>query len=310
MADTDSGPRLFCFGLGYSASRLADKLSAQGWAVAGTCRSPETEAGLRQQGVDVFPFDGERPLEDAETALRGTTHLLSSVPPSLDRGGGDDSGADDPVLARHREDIAAITGLRWVGYLSTTGVYGDTGGILVDETAPLHPNSERSRRRAGAEESWLSLHRDYGVPVHVFRLAGIYGPGRSAIDQVLAGRARRILKPDHLFSRIHVDDIGQVVRASMENPHPGQIYNLGDDEPASPADVIGFACELLDVAPPPVIDFEDAAKDMSPMGLSFWQDNRRIDNTRIKKELGVTLLYPDFREGLRAIKEEDEKGGS
>ncbi|MCZ6637037.1 MAG: SDR family oxidoreductase [Alphaproteobacteria bacterium] len=298
MPDPDSSPRLFCFGLGYSASRLADKLQAAGWAIAGTCRSPEIVAGLRNQGFEAFLFDGDRPLEDAEDILRGTTHLLSSVPP----------GQDDPVLSHHREDIAAIDGLKWAGYLSTTGVYGDTGGALVDETAPLNPTSERARRRVEAEEAWLSLFHDHGVPVHVFRLAGIYGPGRSALDQVQAGRARRILKPGHLFSRIHVDDIGQIVRASMDNPHPGHVYNLGDDQPASPADVIGFACELLDVVPLPVIDFEEAAKDMSPMGLSFWQDNRRIDNARFKNELGITLLYPDYREGLRAIKAEDGKG--
>jgi nucleoside-diphosphate-sugar epimerase len=299
--------RLFCFGLGYTASRLAFRLLAEGWAVAGTCRSLEAQAELRELGFDAFLFDGDGPLDDAEAALRGTTHLLGSVPPGLDGGGG---GSGDPVLSCHRGDIIETGGLRWVGYLSTTGVYGDTGGASVNEDASLNPTSDRSRQRMEAEEGWLALHRDHGLPVHVFRLAGIYGPGRSALDQVRAGKARRVLKPGHMFSRIHVDDIGRVIKASMDNPHPGQVYNLADDQPASPSDVTAFACELLNAEPLPVIPFDEAAKEMSPMGLSFWRDNRRIDNSRIKNELGVTLLYPDFRDGLRAIMAEDEKGGA
>ena len=297
-----TAPRLFCFGLGYTASRLALRLLAEGWIVAGTCRSPETQAALLELGFDAFIFGGDGPLDDPETALRGTTHLLGSVPPGLDGGGG---GSGDPVLACHRGDIIETENLRWVGYLSTTGVYGDTGGALVDEGAPLNPTSDRSRQRMEAEEGWLALHREHGLPVHVFRLPGIYGPGRSALDQVRAGNARRVLKPGHMFSRIHVDDIGHVIKASMDNPHPGQVYNLADDEPASPSDVMAFACKLLGIDPPPVIPFEEAAKEMSPMGLSFWRDNRRIDNSRIKNELGVSLLYPDFREGLRAVLAED-----
>jgi nucleoside-diphosphate-sugar epimerase len=295
--------RLFCFGLGYTASRLALRLLAEGWTVAGTCRSPETQAELLELGFDAFLFGGDGPLDDAETALRGSTHLLGSVPPGLDGGGGE---SGDPVLACHRGDMIETGGLRWVGYLSTTGVYGDTGGAMVNEDAPLNPTSDRSRQRLEAEQGWLALHREHGLPVHIFRLAGIYGPGRSALDQVRAGKARRVLKPGHVFSRIHVDDIGRVIKASMDNPHPGQVYNLADDEPRSPSDVMAFACRLLSVDPPPVIPFEEAAKEMSPMGLSFWRDNRRIDNSRIKNELGVSLLYPDFRDGLRAIMAEDE----
>ncbi len=303
--------RLFCFGLGYTASRLARRLLAEGWTVAGTCQSPETEAELLELGFDVFLFDGDGPLDDPEAALRGSTHLLVSVPPGLDGGGGDGiSGGGDPVLARHRGDIIETGGLRWVGYLSTTGVYGDTGGAMVDEDASLNPTSDRSRQRLEAEDGWRALYEEHGLPVHVFRLAGIYGPGRSTLDQVRAGRARRVLKPGHMFSRIHVDDIGRVIKASMDNPHPGRVYNLADDEPASPSDVTAFAYELLGADPPPVIPFEEAAKDMSPMGLSFWRDNRRIDNARIKNELGVSLAYPDYRDGLRAILAEDEKGGT
>jgi len=311
MTASASGSRLFCFGLGYSALRLAEALSGDGWAVAGTCRSPETQAALRNQGFEVFLFDTDHPLDDPAAALRGTTHMLSSVPPGRDGGDGV-GGGGDPVLARHRGDIleaGEIGGLRWVGYLSTTGVYGDTGGAMVDETAPLNPTSERSRRRMEAEAGWRALYEEHQLPVHVFRLPGIYGPGRSALDQVRAGKARRVLKPGHRFSRIHVDDIGRVLKASMERPNPGAVYNLADDEPASPSDVTAFACELLGIEPPPVIPFEEAVKEMSPMALSFWRDNRRIDNSRIKNALGVSLAYPDYREGLRAILAEDEKGG-
>ena len=225
---------------------------------------------------------------DRDGRPEGATHILSSVPP-------DDTG--DGVLDHHASHIGALGGVTWIGYLSTTGVYGDTGGGRVDETAALAPTSERSQRRAAAEAAWLGLR----PPAHVFRLAGIYGPGRSALDQVRAGTARRIDKPGHMFSRIHVDDIAGVLRASMERPHPGRIYNLADDVPAEPAAVTAHACEILGVAPPPLVPFEDAAKDMSPIARSFWRDDRRIDNRRIKGELGVTLAYPDYRAGLAAI---------
>lgn len=291
-----STPRLFCFGLGYSATRFARGLLADGWGIAGTCQSPDRWDELAAAGIGVFTFDQGHPLAEPEKALSDTTHLLCSIPPGEDK---------DPVLEAHQSDIRAIKGLQWVGYLSSTGVYGDAKGAIVDETSPLNPSSNRSRRRTEAEAAWLALGEDSGIPVHVFRLAGIYGPGRSALDQVRAGRARRISKPDHMFSRIHVDDIAVVLRASMDRPYSGPgsgaVYNVCDDEAASPVDVNGFACELLDREPPPVIPFEEARKDMSPMGLSFWQDNRRVDNRRIKEELGVTLTYPDYRAGLRAI---------
>ena len=194
-----------------------------------------------------------------------------------------------------------MKGLAWAGYLSTTGVYGDTGGARVDETAAVNPTSERGRRRAEAEDGWLDLWRAAGVPVHVFRLSGIYGPGRSALGAVRAGTARRIDKPGHLFARIHVDDIAVVLRASMARPDPGAVYNVCDDQPAPAADVVAFACEILGVDAPPLVPFRQAARDMSPMALSFWRDNRRVDNTRIKRELGVRLNFPDYRAGLRAV---------
>lgn len=286
---TDSRNRLFCFGLGYSARALAAGLIARGWSVAGTHRARESVAA---PGVEALTFDTERPLDEPGRALAGTTHLLTSVPPGED---------GDPVLARHAGDIAAIQGLRWIGYLSATSVYGDRGGAWVDESAVLSPTSARGRRRVAAEQAWLELGRAHGIPVHVFRLSGIYGPGRSALDQVRAGAARRIDKPGHLFSRIHVDDIARVLRASMASPDAGAVYNVCDDEPASSADVTAYACQLLRVDPPPLVPFEEAARAFSPMARSFWADNRRVSNAKMHAELGVTLRYPSYREGLKAI---------
>ncbi|HJO74798.1 MAG TPA: SDR family oxidoreductase [Rhodospirillales bacterium] len=296
MLEPTSNPRLFCFGLGYSATRLARGLIADGWTVAGTCQSADRRDELAAVGIEAFVFDRNQPLADPAHLLSGVTHLLSSVPPA-------DYG--DPVLPPHGGDIQALQGLQWAGYLSSTGVYGNADGAKVDETSPVNPSSDRSRRRAEAEIAWMALRESHGLPVHVFRLAGIYGPGHSALDQVRAGGARRIEKPGHKFSRIHVDDIAVVLRASMARPHsgsgPGAVYNVCDDEAASPADVTAYACELLGQTPPPVVLFEDAKKEMSPMGLSFWKDNRRIDNRRIKDDLGATLTYPDYRAGLSAI---------
>jgi nucleoside-diphosphate-sugar epimerase len=289
-----SAPHLFCFGLGFSARVLALRLLREGWTVSGTCRDRANQDWLQSQGIRTHLFDRQRPVVDGAGALESVTDILSSVPPD---------GAGDTVLDLSGDTIARHKNLRWIGYLSTTGVYGDTGGAVVDETAPLNPNSERSRRRVDAERRWLRLRDDRSLPVHVFRLAGIYGPGRSTLDQVRAGQARRIDKPGHVFGRIHVDDIATVLRASMARPDPGRIYNLCDDLPAPPADVVSFACDLLGERPPPIVSLEEAAPTMSAMALSFWQDNRRVANERIKRELGVRLRYPDYRAGLRAILE-------
>ncbi len=283
-------PRLFCFGLGYTALALAESLRAEGWRIAGTCRSAEDRAALARRGIEAHLFDRDRPLADPAAILAGTRCLLSSVPPDA---------AGDPVLDRHAADIAGIEGLAWVGYLSTTGVYGDRAGGWVDETSPLRPSGERGRRRLAAETAWLDLWRRGGTPVHLFRLAGIYGPGRSALDAVRAGRAKRIVKPGQVFSRIHVEDIVAVLRASIARPNPGAAYNVCDDDPAPPAEVVAFACALLGVAPPPPVPFDEA--DLSPMARSFYADNKRVRNDRIKTELGVRLRHPDYRAGLTAI---------
>lgn len=283
-------PRLFCFGYGYSAQALAARLMPRGWQVAGTTRGADKAAALAAQGVDAYAFDRGRPLDDAVGTLRGVTHLLSSVPP-------DEAG--DPVLDHHARDIIACETLQWVGYLSTTGVYGDRGGGWVDEDSELSPTGARGRRRVDAERAWCALWEAHGIPVHLFRLAGIYGPGRNALATVRAGRAKRIDKPGQVFSRIHVEDIARTLEASIARPRPGRAYNVCDDNPAPPAEVIAFACDLLGVAPPPLVPFEEA--ELSPMGRSFYRDNKRTSNRRIKEELGVTLAYPDYEAGLRAL---------
>src|SRR6516164_6434361 len=287
-----SGPHLFCFGLGYSALVLARRLAASGWTVTGTCRSVERQALLRQCGCSAVLFDRNRPVDAA--ALSGVTHLLVSISPDA---------AGDPVLAMHTNDIAAIPRLGWLGYLSTTGVYGDRGGGWVDETAELLPTGERGRRRVAAEQEWLELWRGRGVPVHIFRLAAIYGPGRSAFDALRAGTAKRIDKPNQVFSRIHVADLAGVLTASIERPRPSAVYNVCDDDPAPPAAVTAYAAELLGVEPPPLAALDAAG--LSPMALSFYDDNKRVANRLIKTELGVALRYPDFRTGLAAILSEE-----
>jgi len=279
---------LFCFGLGYSALTLARRLAASGWLLTGTCRSAQKAATLREAGFAAVLFDRNRPVEAA--ALNGVTHLLVSVPPDA---------MGDPVLALHDDDIAALSGLSWLGYLSTTGVYGDHGGGWVDETSQLQPSGDRGRRRAAAEAVWLDLWRHRSVPVHIFRLAGIYGRGRSAFDALRAGTARRIDKPGQVFSRIHVEDLAGVLLASMERPRPGAVYNVCDDDPAPPGAIVAHAARLLGMEPPPLVPLELAG--LSPMARSFYDDSKRVSNRLIKTELGVTLRYPDYRTGLAAI---------
>lgn len=278
-------PRLFCFGLGLCALTLARHLKEEGFAIAGTCRTDARAAALRAEGIETFIFAGGKPL-DAD-ALAGTTHLLLSVPP-------DDAG--DPVFRAHGADMAKIaSGLRWAGYLSTTGVYGDRAGDWVDEASPLAPTTVRGERRLLAEKQWGSL----GLPLHIFRLAGIYGPGRNQLRAVADGSARRIVKPGQVFSRVHVEDVAATLAASMARPNPGAAYNVCDDEPAPPQDVVAFAARLQGLAPPPEVAFEDA--ELSPMARSFYEDVKRVSNRRMRDELGVALRHPTYREGLRAL---------
>jgi nucleoside-diphosphate-sugar epimerase len=290
MSESATKVRLFCFGMGFSAKRLARHAFLDGWAVAGTARTAESLAAIEAAGAEAFRFDREHPLP-AE-ALAGTTHLLVSIPPDSD---------GDAVLGVHGKDIAALRDIGWIGYLSSTGVYGDADGKVVDENSPVRPSSDHARRRAAAEQEGLSFGATHGLPVHVFRLSGIYGPGRSALDKLRNGTAQRIDRPGHLFSRIHAEDIARVLKASMAKPNPGTIYNVADDEPAPAADVIAYAAQIMGREPPPLVPFDQAAAGMSPMALSFWQDDRLVSNARMKTELGVQLRYPDYRKGLKTI---------
>ncbi|MEM6621684.1 MAG: SDR family oxidoreductase [Pseudomonadota bacterium] len=280
---------LVSFGHGYSAQALARLLLPAGWQVRGTTRSAEKAEVLRAQGIEAVIW----PPENPDALLAGATHLLTSAAP-------DEFG--DPVLAHMARQIAAAAPqIRWMGYLSTTGVYGDWGGGHVDETSECRATSRRGLARIAAEEQWQAL---WDLPVHVFRLAGIYGPGRGPFAKVRAGTARRIVKPGQLFSRTHVEDIAKVLEASIASPRPGAVYNVCDDEPAPPEDVLGYAAELLGLSLPPEIPFEDA--EMSPMARSFYMDSRRVSNRLIREELGVELAFPTYREGLAALLAEED----
>jgi nucleoside-diphosphate-sugar epimerase len=282
---------LLCFGFGYSAQALARQVGPD-WRITGTSRGERDASIQAADHVRLLRFDRDHRLDPS--ALTGVTHILLSVPP-------DEAG--DPVFDRHRDDIVALPDLAWLGYLSTTGVYGDRDGGWVDETAKLQPTGERGRRRAAAEAAWLDLWQERGVPVHIFRLAGIYGSGRSPFDALRAGTARRIDKPGQVFSRIHVDDLARVLLASIARPRPGAVYNVCDDEPTSPAEVVAHAAALLGMPAPPLVPFEPA--ELSPMARSFYDDNKRVSNALIKAELGVCLRFPSYRGGLAAILAEE-----
>lgn len=295
MMDRES-TKLFCFGYGYTCDYLGHELSQfEGVEISGTTRDLEKREALIGRGVEAHIFDYHMPLADPLYVLDGVTHLLISTPP------GDDG---DPTYLAHARDLLKIPTLEWVGYLSTTGVYGDQDGGWVDETSELRPSSQRGSRRVKAEEQWRSLLNGSGLPVHFFRLSGIYGPGRSALDTIRAGAARRIDKPGHAFSRIHVEDIVQVLLASMARPNPGAVYNVSDDESAPSHEVIAHACKLLGRPVPPLIPFDQA--DMSPIVRSFYKDNKRVCNQKIKDDLGVELKYKNFRDGLKACLDAEE----
>lgn len=281
---------LFCFGLGYSAAALAKRLSGESWTISGTSTTADGALGLERQGFRAHLFDGTSPAFRVRASLGQVSHVLVSVPP-------DPSG--DPVLRHYGRDLAEASGIKWVGYLSTIGVYGDHQGAWVDETTPAYPTSERSKRRLVAENAWLDFARRTGKRVGIFRLAGIYGPERCAIDNLRDGTARRIVKPGQVFNRIHVEDIASVLAAAMAGRGRETIYNVTDDEPAPPQDVVAFAARLLGVPTPPESTLETAG--LSPMALSFYAENKRVRNARLKADLGVSLIYPTYREGLRSL---------
>jgi nucleoside-diphosphate-sugar epimerase len=279
---------LLSLGHGYSARALAARLLPQGWRVLGTHRDPARAAEIAASGVTPVLWD--KPA--LEAALAEATHLLVSPAPLAE---------GDPSLALLREAITRrAAALDWVGYLSTTGVYGDHQGAWVDESAPLAPSTARGAARVAAEEAWRAIP---DLPLHIFRLAGIYGPGRGPFEKVRRGTARRIVKPGQVFSRIHVADIARVLEASIRRPAPGTAYNVCDDDPAPPQDVIAHAARLLGLPLPPEVAFEEA--EMSAMARSFYAESKRVSNARIKQELGVTLAYPDYRSGLAALLAEE-----
>ena len=267
---------LFCLGFGFTAEHLAKILPRDEWRISGTTRSAEGLAAMAAQGVEGFIFDQ---LHDIPKSV---THVLASIPP-------DEKG--DPAVQRFADVLARS--LTWIAYLSTTGVYGDRQGGIVTEESELNPTSDRARRRVLAESQWRPFK------AHIFRLPGIYGKGRSQLDSLRNGTAKRIVKQGQIFSRIHVEDIAGILAASMARPNPGRIYNVADDEPCPPQDVVTYAAELLGVSPPPEVAYELA--NLSPMARSFYDDSKRVSNARIKSELGYELKYPNYRVGLKAL---------
>jgi nucleoside-diphosphate-sugar epimerase len=273
---------LLTLGHGYTADALARRLIPQGWRVIGTTRDPARADAMAARGIE--PLILPAPLAPA---LAAATHILASAAPGP-RG--------DPFLATEGAALAAARPA-WVGYLSTTAVYGDHAGGWVDEDTPPDPATPRGQARLAAEQAWLAT----GLPVHIFRLAGIYGPGRGPFEKLRDGTARRILKPGQVFSRIHVDDIAAVLAASMAAPAPGTVYNVCDDEPAPPEDVLAYAAALLGLPPPPAIPWEEAQGALSPMARGFYAESKRVRNDRIRRDLGVRLRWPTYREGLAAV---------
>ena len=277
---------LLSLGHGYSAQALAARLLPLGWRVIGTTRSPEKVDLLTAAGIEAHLWPGT----DLAPLLARATHLMTSIAPRGD--------ADDPVLAEAADQIGSAKHLEWIAYLSTTGVYGDRDGGWVDEASELRPETKRGIERIRAEAAWQNLARETSLPLHIFRLAGIYGPGRGPFEKVRDGTARRIIKPNQVFSRIHVADIAQVLHASINQPDAGAIYNVCDDDPAPPQDVLAYAAELLGVPLPPEVAWDEA--EMTPMARSFYAESKRVRNDRIKS-LGVQLEFPDYRAGLRAL---------
>ncbi len=281
---------LLCFGLGYSSGFVAARLARQGWRITGTSTRAEGAAHLAANGYTGLVFDGTAANVDVAAELKSATHVLLSIPPGAD---------GDPAFIGHCENIRESASITWIGYLSTVGVYGDAQGGWVDEETETKPGSERGKRRLAAERQWLDLAQNAGKHAAAFRLPGIYGPGRSALDDVLDGTARSIVKPGQVFNRIHVHDIASAVIAAIERPHTGRVYNVTDDEPGPPQDVVNFAAQLLGRPQPPSLDF--ATAELSSMARSFYSENKRVANARMKAELGIRLKYPSYREGLTAI---------
>ncbi len=280
---------LLAVGRGYSAKAVAGRFAPQGWRIIGTARGEDGLPAIRSLGYQPVAFSGDDTSPALREALQETTHLLLSAPPGTE---------GDPMLRLHGQDLAVAPKLQWIGYLSTIGVYGDHGGAWIDEATIPTPRSERSRWRLAAEQAWEAFAASRDVPVAIMRLAGIYGPGRNALAKLKSGQERRIAKPGQVFNRIPVEDIANAVEAAIAR-NVGGVFNITDDEPATPQDVVAFAAALLGMEPPPLVDWDDAG--LTPMGRSFYMENKRVANARTKEVLGLTLRYPTYREGLRAL---------
>jgi nucleoside-diphosphate-sugar epimerase len=290
--------RCFIFGAGYSGRAIAQSVIEAGGVASGTTRSADKAEELRAHGMVPFLFDGTSPSCDLTAALAQTSHLVVSIAP----------GEADPVLAAARDIIEKrMPALRWIGYLSTVGVYGDHGGAWIAEDAECRPVSGRSRQRLAAEREWLELGARTGLPVAILRLSGIYGPGRNGLVNLDKGTARRIVKTDQVFNRIHVDDIAGAAML-LATHETGGVFNVTDDEPAPPQDVVAYAASLMGVVPPPEIAFEDA--DMTPMARSFYGENKRVSNARIR-QAGYDFRFPNYRIALDHLWRSGEwRGGS
>ena len=288
--------RLIVFGFGYTGRRVARRLVQRGWHVTGTRTSDAGVSELPDHGVRGVVFDGTRPSGELREALSHATHVLSTIAPT---------DAGDPVLRHHRRDLERAPDLRWTGYLSTTGVYGDRGGGPVDESSELRPGTDRCRRRVQAEAAWRAVAQAHGsLLLQIFRLSGIYGPRRSVLDRLRDGSARRVVGWELVCNRIHVEDIVGAVLAGVDNGGPTGVFNVSDDEPAPPADVVEYGAELLGLEPPEAVRLDDAG--LSPAGRSFYEENKRVSNDRLKTVLGYRLRYPTYREGLTAIESQEE----
>jgi len=274
---------LFIFGLGYVGQHVGRTLKNEGWHVVGTTRTLFQKQRLEEQGFDVLLWDGD--FLTPTPILDGVTHLLVTIPPN----------ENGDIILKYIKHIP--TSIQWVGYLSATSVYGDHQGALVTEDSQLKPLSSRGQQRFLAEMEWQEMRKAHSLPLHIFRLSGIYGPGHSVLESIRKGTAKRIDKPGHVFSRIHIDDIVSTLKASMGSPCPGSIYNLADDQPDSTANVIDWGCKLMGVSSPPLIPFDKAA--LSPALQEFYSESKRVSNHKIKESLGVRLLYPTYQEGLR-----------
>ncbi len=273
------------FGFGFSAKALSRILPKPEWTITGTSRSEAGAAEIARRGFNGVVFEGLKSIP------ADVTHIVTSIPPDAD---------GDPVLRKFGDELRhRATAFQWLAYLSTTGVYGDHDGAWVSEDTPLTPNTERGHRRLFAEKAWMRLHYHHALPVHVFRLAGIYGPGRNALESLKDGTAKRVIRQGQIFSRIHVDDIAGILNASIAKPNKGRAYNVADNEPCPPQDVINYSAELLGLTPPPEIPFEQAV--LSPMARSFYMDSKRVSNDRVKDEFGYRFLYPDYRAGLKSL---------